>query len=433
MKRFFMVRHPVAKESGMAVITMSMIVAAMVGSYHFYNKGVRQTSSEIYGRAGANFTIGDVFARNVINRVVNIMKDGLDAECYDGGRSTLSEVNEFTHKFLEKRKIKKLIEATDKDAVETDTNLRCLASSEDLKNIQKFSLTLEAQVHDHCFNVIKIKAKGKTKLPFDDGIETSFEEFVDVTVSFFRGKDLGLVFEGFTKSEPAIKLKGKKSSITFETPVFIVTDDDGPLHMDAFIAGFSDSRANKNITFEKGVATNASHIVYSDDPDWNYGRLQGIFPHGISIKHGIEKDQVMESFRNINPTDSKGYDGCGGSGNPLVREWCFFGENHDVIALDEEVENKDKYTVYMSGFIKGLEITTDKKFKYTIKSTQGKEHLPYFNRGVKEGMRKLEKFYKTTIGTIVTQGDCREKIEDAQQNRRDTRVGYKPDAKYYIR
>ena len=301
------------ERTGAAILPMVLVITALVGSYHFYNKGVSKTSSEILASSRVSTAQGDAFAYNAVNRLVNLIKikgegcygDSTDeafierlktfAKSFAGSESDLEDKLEFGY-----------ISGGDSD----EDAVTCIASSEELSGIKDFKVRLKAQRFNSCSNAIKISVKGRTQSTGDGNTEVEFKNQAKINVSFLKNLEFAVNFSG---NDAHIE-SDQDSILEFEAPVFVgsnsgndetdllnvkdlISDDDGLAW-----GGYGSA------VFSEGLISSKASVTYDDDvPDdertpskvWNFGVLQEIFPEGIRLNTGLKKEQLSKVMNGL--------------------------------------------------------------------------------------------------------------------------------------
>ena len=275
-------------ESGMAILTMVIILLTLAGSYHFYNKntGNSALTGDLQGRKTQ--TIGDTFAAKVYNRIADIIHFGEAYSCPGTDRgNTYSDSD-----LLEQAKRLQrgadnsgggdgqLIWSVEGGGIEQDKFklFDCILNSDDLVNIQSFTVGF-AFSRSRCDTITEINISGTAKLPLDDTMVSKFElrgENRPINISPMKPSDLGVVFDN--NIDDAIELQDEGLEITFDVPVYFHVHDGEGLNL-----AYEDL---DRIMFNEPVRTNAHFINFGEIEDIAdmRSRINIQFAGGLKIK-----------------------------------------------------------------------------------------------------------------------------------------------------
>lgn len=280
-------------ESGFAILTMVSILMALVGSYHYYNKGVGKTQSQILTQGAKNFSLGDVFAFNVINRVANIIKSGPEALCHDGSPApdaAFEPLHQHTKTFRSQRESREgnslftLVQWQKGESISGVVN--CLVSEdEELRGITEFEVGVEASSRGGAgLQFVRISASGKSKLPFDDALQASFEDSVSFILSVGRRGDFGVIFDLRGSNPGPVVVATNGAEVTFDVPVLMVVDEDKGLNLEKLVESGGEAWG-EDISFQRRVVSNSTYVDFAS---LRFGDFLGVFPDGIFIKSLLE-------------------------------------------------------------------------------------------------------------------------------------------------
>ena len=301
------------ERTGAAILPMVLVITTLVGSYHYYNKGVSKTSSEILASSRVSTAQADAFAYNAANRLVNLIKEG--KKCYGddpNDKAFIKKLKRFAKSFagsesdLDRELEFGYISGGDSD----DDAVECIASPEELSGIKDFKVILKAQRFNSCSNAIKISVKGRTQSTGGGNTEVEFKNQVRINISFLRNLEFAVNFSEH-RDDQNIAIGGA-SHVEFETPVFIGRKSDSQpesLDMKDFIFDGKDKSftGGGGVVFSEGFIFSGSSVTYGDDVNkekvkrdgtkkilkvWNFGVLQQFFPQGIRLNTGLNKDQL---------------------------------------------------------------------------------------------------------------------------------------------
>ena len=302
------------ERGGSSTIVFAMILLTLVGSYEIYSRGTKITSSQLAARTMKELSLGEVFANKIINRVINIVKDGANAECING---TDIDINPESKKFYLPHRYDSIMmvfygeepaDPADYNSYTDDldrlyeqdaTNIwfaqgvadpshkktrECLVYDHELKGVKNFYIKIVSIYEERTIKRVEIQVAGHTQTNHGgSGIELSFNTHHTVNIFPVSLKELGFVFNHPGKhTSQLIEIIGN-GNLKFDTPVYVNT--------------VNTVNTNKRLKLEK--------IIKSESPnDWQHTKLK--FLRNFFIKHDAFDISNAKSLGKVRNTFVKG-------------------------------------------------------------------------------------------------------------------------------
>ena len=428
-------------ESGFAILTMVSILMALVGSYHYYNKGVGKTQSQILTQGAKNFSLGDVFAFNVINRVANIIKSGPKALCHDGSPasdSAFEGLHEHTKTFRSqsdsqrRNSLYSLVEWEKGDTPGDVVN--CLVSEgEELRGITEFKVEVEAYARGGAgLQYVRISASGKSKLPFDDALQASFEDSVSFVISVGKREDFGVIFD-VTGSNPVV-VTTNGAEVIFDVPVLMVVDEDKGLNLEKLVESGGEAWGG-GISFQRRVVSNSTYVDFAS---LRFGNFLGAFPDGIFIKSLLEDEAHEDASSYLEDGATLGSGKCEHAAKPGAQVeftdpneedfLCARGKGDTLSVQLDGGEKIDTLNVQCLA-VEQIEVRGSGKLSIEFPELANNFFGGRGTEGDNDGFRAYCKNFIVGFADIDNRNELKEKIEAED----GASVGYNKKVIYYVR
>lgn len=417
-------------DKGYALLTLVVILLSMIGSYKYYNHSIKKTDSQHYSEASKIMSRGDLFADNIINRIVSILSTQRDSDAichgdtedavpgqlitlkreafkfYRGGVASNTSNTSTTEILFPRGNRNQGFFTSDENGEFNNDVVQCLASKEELRDISKFKIQFSIMESYNCASDVDISVSGVSRLITNKNLTAKFERKKSLQLSPAQLSEFSVVFEDIS-NPPKIVIRNKDTRVKFESSVLAISKNNDGIEIEDIMPLKDDSGVFNKINFNERLMTNALSVDLSNIQ--SYGNYLATYPNGILLGafSNIENYPIPFSRRNspilVRETNGTSQRVTGSFINLKQSQGCIglaLGKIQRLnIKLNDECDHGNE--IYANVMLKNLIVS-------------GKGDLTIYSSFSKKNTKQM-----TKLMSIPNNDEANQLINDIRQNHRE--------------